>query len=472
MHLSFTIVRPNGVAGKTYSVEGDVVVFGRSEQSHVLLDDDYVSASHAQIKCVGQDFYLQDLNSTNGTLVNSKRINGLVQLQENTIIEFGVGGPKVRVFSFSPAAPNAHEQQSKKSQDLPANIAADATRTPAVSNGDANSQISILQKTAYFAAGCIALLLCVLASRYLFFPSQSSATSGNSDSLDVAKSTEVRERTAVDNTSNADSQNTSSAAMPEQGKAVLNENLSSKEPRQAEINYSRVAESVRDQAVWVGLRVRVDNQDLVMPYNAGWLLSDSRVITTAVTVIGLQSLQEEGAVVVYSHLLPESVGFVEVKSLGMHPQFSVAEPESSVSQSNNIGWLELAMPVPLPSGIMHVMADNDEWKRTFANEADCHSIQCGYLITSHDAVSPLKMPKYTWTRVAATESISGGSSLQILPMIRIQIPQSQLVSNGQLVVDSAGKILGTLSRINQNTVTMIPNDRIASLLISSMRITP
>ena len=471
MQVSFSVLRANGEAGKAYTVGGSVISFGRSDECDVQLDDGYVSGRHAEIQCVDGHFYLHDLKSTNGTWLKESRIDGRVPLQENTVIEFGAGGPKIRVFSLNPDAPIAYEQP-KKSSDLPANTKAAATIKPAASNSTANSQNSLLQKTAYFAAGCIVLFLCLLAARRLFIPSQSSAKSGNPDFLDVAKSNEDPERTVVDRNSNANTQTSAVAAMRETGNAILNENPSSNEPLEPVINYAKLAESVRDQAVWIGLRMRVDNQDLVIPYNAGWLLSDSRVITTASTVIGLQSLQEEGVVVVYSHLLPDSVGFLEVKSLGMHPKFSVAEPESSLSQSNNIGWLELAMPVPLPSGIVHVIADNDEWKRTFENEADCHSIQCGYFITSHDAVSPLKMPQYAWSRVAATESLSGGLSLQTLPMIRVQIPQTQPVSNGQLMVDSAGKILGTLSRINQTTVTMIPNDRIPSPLISPMRLTP
>ncbi len=54
--------------------QGDMVI-GRRPGSDILLDNLAVSGSHATIFTVGNDSFVQDLNSTNGTLVNNKRIN-------------------------------------------------------------------------------------------------------------------------------------------------------------------------------------------------------------------------------------------------------------------------------------------------------------------------------------------------------------------------------------------------------------
>ena len=52
---------------------GDMTI-GRRPGSDILLDNLAVSGNHATIFTVGNDSFVQDLNSTNGTLVNNKRI--------------------------------------------------------------------------------------------------------------------------------------------------------------------------------------------------------------------------------------------------------------------------------------------------------------------------------------------------------------------------------------------------------------
>jgi hypothetical protein len=53
--------------------QGDMAI-GRRPGSDILLDNLAVSGNHATIFTVGNDSFVQDLNSTNGTLVNNKRI--------------------------------------------------------------------------------------------------------------------------------------------------------------------------------------------------------------------------------------------------------------------------------------------------------------------------------------------------------------------------------------------------------------
>ena len=53
--------------------QGDMSL-GRRPGSDILLDNLAVSGNHATLFTVGNDSFIQDLNSTNGTLVNDKRI--------------------------------------------------------------------------------------------------------------------------------------------------------------------------------------------------------------------------------------------------------------------------------------------------------------------------------------------------------------------------------------------------------------
>lgn len=74
--------------------EGDTIV-GRDEASDIRLDDVSVSRRHARFVLEGDTLTVEDLNSTNGTLVNGRKRAGAVQLRAGDIIK--VGAVKARI---------------------------------------------------------------------------------------------------------------------------------------------------------------------------------------------------------------------------------------------------------------------------------------------------------------------------------------------------------------------------------------
>ena len=50
------------------------VVIGRSEAADIQLDDNFISFNHARVYKQGNTYLVQDLKSTNGTLLNGKRV--------------------------------------------------------------------------------------------------------------------------------------------------------------------------------------------------------------------------------------------------------------------------------------------------------------------------------------------------------------------------------------------------------------
>jgi sigma-B regulation protein RsbU (phosphoserine phosphatase) len=55
-------------------LQSDVTTIGRSTDSDVKIDNAGVSAHHAKIIKVGEDFVIEDAGSRNGTFINGQRI--------------------------------------------------------------------------------------------------------------------------------------------------------------------------------------------------------------------------------------------------------------------------------------------------------------------------------------------------------------------------------------------------------------
>jgi hypothetical protein len=63
-----------GREGETIVLDADVLTIGRSPHSDLFLDDVTVSRHHARVLRDEGGFWVEDLNSLNGTYVNRKRI--------------------------------------------------------------------------------------------------------------------------------------------------------------------------------------------------------------------------------------------------------------------------------------------------------------------------------------------------------------------------------------------------------------
>jgi len=71
-----------------FPLDKDKITVGRRATNDIHIDNLAVSGEHATIVTIGNDSFLEDLGSTNGTLVNGKAIKKHV-LQHADVIEFG-----------------------------------------------------------------------------------------------------------------------------------------------------------------------------------------------------------------------------------------------------------------------------------------------------------------------------------------------------------------------------------------------
>ncbi|UGS36335.1 FHA domain-containing protein [Capillimicrobium parvum] len=77
-----------GRTGESFPLDGDRMTIGRRPDSDIFLDDVTVSRDHALLVRRGNDLYLDDLGSLNGSYVNRRRIESH-QLDDGDELQIG-----------------------------------------------------------------------------------------------------------------------------------------------------------------------------------------------------------------------------------------------------------------------------------------------------------------------------------------------------------------------------------------------
>jgi len=85
------ILMPKAGSATTARIEINkpVVTFGRAASNDTKLDSPKVSRQHATIKLEGDEFYIYDLGSSNGTFVNENQVRAPVMLQSGDVVRMG-----------------------------------------------------------------------------------------------------------------------------------------------------------------------------------------------------------------------------------------------------------------------------------------------------------------------------------------------------------------------------------------------
>ncbi|MBC7088331.1 MAG: FHA domain-containing protein [Tissierellales bacterium] len=72
----------------SYSI-ADEITLGRSNDNDIVIKSPYVSKHHFKIVKDEREFYIEDLNSSNGTYINGERIYDARKLKKGDIIKVG-----------------------------------------------------------------------------------------------------------------------------------------------------------------------------------------------------------------------------------------------------------------------------------------------------------------------------------------------------------------------------------------------
>ena len=62
-------------SSKIFIIEKPIITIGRHQSNDLILTDSHVSRNHAELRFSKGRFFLKDLGSTGGTLVNEERIS-------------------------------------------------------------------------------------------------------------------------------------------------------------------------------------------------------------------------------------------------------------------------------------------------------------------------------------------------------------------------------------------------------------
>jgi pSer/pThr/pTyr-binding forkhead associated (FHA) protein len=83
------VVTEGSNAGESVALSGETITLGRGGDSTIRLDDDYVSTRHARFVTNGEEWFIEDMGSTNGTYIGSKRVTRATAITPGTSVRLG-----------------------------------------------------------------------------------------------------------------------------------------------------------------------------------------------------------------------------------------------------------------------------------------------------------------------------------------------------------------------------------------------
>jgi hypothetical protein len=87
--LHLRVLEPEAREGETIPVDDEITVGRGGGCGLVLADDQFVSTVHARVFRRGDDVFVEDLGSRNGTFVNGHPLEGTTRLKRGDRVQFG-----------------------------------------------------------------------------------------------------------------------------------------------------------------------------------------------------------------------------------------------------------------------------------------------------------------------------------------------------------------------------------------------
>lgn len=107
MKLRLEIITQDGTSQR-FEHDGPRIRLGRDPEAELALAGNAahaVSWQHAEIELEALDAFIRDCKSTNGTIVNERRISERTALHVGDVIQLGAGGPVLKVVEMDRSVP-------------------------------------------------------------------------------------------------------------------------------------------------------------------------------------------------------------------------------------------------------------------------------------------------------------------------------------------------------------------------------
>jgi hypothetical protein len=84
------VAAPSGepAPGTAFALDA-ITSLGRDVNNSIVLEDEFVSSTHAALTYRGRAWYVEDLGSTNGTYVNGSQVDGLAPIAFGDEVQVG-----------------------------------------------------------------------------------------------------------------------------------------------------------------------------------------------------------------------------------------------------------------------------------------------------------------------------------------------------------------------------------------------
>ncbi|SMH49292.1 Inner membrane component of T3SS domain-containing protein [Rathayibacter oskolensis] len=90
VHTAHRLVITSGPKrGTELELNGEPLTIGRSAESALVIRDDYTSTHHARLLIWNDEWMIQDLDSTNGTYLDGRRVGAPTKVPLNTPVKVG-----------------------------------------------------------------------------------------------------------------------------------------------------------------------------------------------------------------------------------------------------------------------------------------------------------------------------------------------------------------------------------------------
>jgi sigma-B regulation protein RsbU (phosphoserine phosphatase) len=107
--MALLIILSGPTAGQTYELAREQTQLGREQFCDLVIPIRSISRQHARIVRDSDSFFIEDLNSLNGTYVNGQRVNGRLRLRDedrirlfDVVLQFHERAPRTGSFSSAP----------------------------------------------------------------------------------------------------------------------------------------------------------------------------------------------------------------------------------------------------------------------------------------------------------------------------------------------------------------------------------